>query len=233
MFRSFVLSLLVIGGAVFIASAQDKPAAAGKSETFKIKSTEAPSAATIDFRKELGLPFDSLLTLGGRIERARIDADPVGLAAAAQELTVAEKVGGKKASLSAEELTKEASELAKMRDSSQELAAVAMLLPTQAMNLDKLTKAAKLREADEAAKRKDGETPKGIHHALVVHNHSDVHVNVYVNGRLVGHVEEHGNGHFHVHVDGHVTLEARGPFGHRWHKHVHQDYDTYTFELTE
>src|SRR5689334_6602017 len=66
------------------------------------------AAATVDFRKALGVPFEGLTTIGARIEQARTASDPVCLAVLATELGVAEKVSGKKASLTSDEVMKEA-----------------------------------------------------------------------------------------------------------------------------
>src|SRR5262245_47592661 len=63
------------------------------------KATPRPAASAVNFRKELNLPFDSLSTLGSRIESARRKPDPVALAHAANELAVSEKVSGKTASI--------------------------------------------------------------------------------------------------------------------------------------
>jgi hypothetical protein len=205
----------------------------GKAKTFKVKSTEQNSATTIDFSREYGLPFESLIGLGARIEQARCSADPVGLASAANELAVAEQVSGKKASLTADALRKEAVELAKLRGDSQELKAVAMLAPLVGGELQKLAKAAATREADELAAAKEGAQSKGIFEVLDVHNHSEVWAFIYVNGRYFGRVAPYGHGHYHVHLHGEVVLDARGALGHSWHEHVHEDYDTYTFELED
>ena len=153
--RSFVmLGLMLLAAGVVSAAEPEKPKAGAKGTTIKVKATTAVSAATIDFRKELGLPFESLAWLGGRIERSRTDADPVGLAACAQELQAAEKVAGKQASLTAAALTAEVIETVKLRDDSKELAAVALLVPAQAADLNKLSKAAATREADELSRSK-------------------------------------------------------------------------------
>ena len=77
---------------------KDDPAAADK-EKIDTKATPRPSAAAIKFRKELALPLSSLSTLGSRIDSARRAHDPVALAHTANELATAEKVSGKKASL--------------------------------------------------------------------------------------------------------------------------------------
>src|SRR5262249_25262355 len=79
------------------------------------KAEQRAAAAATDFRKQLKLPFASLATLGGRIDAARRDGDPVALAHAASELAVAEKVSGKKADLTSTAVLKEAAELAKLR----------------------------------------------------------------------------------------------------------------------
>ena len=56
------------------------------------KNNKNNNAGTIDFAKAYGLPFQSLVSVGARIQEARLDADPVALADLAGELAVAEKV---------------------------------------------------------------------------------------------------------------------------------------------
>src|SRR5262249_23043919 len=103
------------------------------------KSAKRQTAATINFRKELKLPFDSLSTLGSRIYAARRLPDPVALAHAASELAVAEKVSGKQASLTSKMLAKEAAELAGMRRQEQELNAVLQVNQQMMMAEDNIT----------------------------------------------------------------------------------------------
>src|SRR5262249_14969347 len=96
-----VLSLLSFG---FVSSSGGKQPAQDAStpedqQAVTSKATPRPAASAINFRKELDLPFDSLRTLGARIESARRKPDPVALAHAAHELAVSEKVSGKTASL--------------------------------------------------------------------------------------------------------------------------------------
>lgn len=81
------------------------------------------AACQVNFAKELGLSLDYLGSLGHRISQARKSPDPVDLALAAQALSVAEQVSGKQASITAEQVQKEALELAK--------------LPTRALSLDR------------------------------------------------------------------------------------------------
>src|SRR5262245_48681024 len=78
------------------------------------KAQKRTLAASIQFNKELGLPYKSLTTLGSRIDTARRGHDPVSLAHAASELSVAEKVSGKQASVTSSTLLKESAELAKL-----------------------------------------------------------------------------------------------------------------------
>lgn len=200
-------------------------------KSIKTKSTETTNAVTVDFRSTLKLPFESLTTLGARIQQARDAGDPVGLAAAASELAAAEKASSKKASITAEQLTKEAVELAKLRDMSAELTAVGHLTGDAGKELASLVGKAKKREAEEAAAAKEGEGKRGIDHELIVDNESEVPVRIFVNGQFVGFVQAFGHRHFHVHVHGHVTLDARGPGGHSWHEHVHDDYNEYQWTL--
>lgn len=205
-------------------------------KSIKSKSTESTNPVTVDFRSSLKLPFESLTSLGARIQQARDAGDPVGLAAAASELSAAEKASSKKASIMAEQLTKEAVELAKLRDMSAELTAVGHLTGDAGKELASLVGKAKKREAEEAkeaAAAKEGEEKKGIYHELIVDNEAEVAVRIFVNGQFVGFVQAFGHRHFHIHVHGHVTLDARGPHGHSWHEHVHDDYNEYQWTLND
>lgn len=200
-----------------------------KEKKLETKANEAKSAITIDFAASLQAPFDTLTTLGVRIEKSRKAADPVGLAAAAVELAAAEKASGKSTSLKSEDLKEEALTLAKLRADAAELTAVQSLLGG---DLDKEIKAAAKRQSDARAAAKEGEASRGIFHELVVDNGSEVHVHIYVNGRYVGHLDPYGHGHFHVHTHHETVLDARGQ-GHSWHEHVHQDYNTYYWRLND
>ena len=75
---------------------KDTPAG-DDNQVVKTKPTKGTPAVSVKFRKDLGLPFASLGTLGSRIDAARRAGDPVTLAHAASELAVAEKVSGKTA----------------------------------------------------------------------------------------------------------------------------------------
>lgn len=216
----FVVPIMIVTTSI-VWSEEDK--------TLETKSQQRKSAATIDFGASLEVPFDSLSTLGVRIEQSRKAADPVGLAAAATELAAAEKAAGKSAAIKSDELKKEALELAKLRDDAAELTAVQALLGD---DLAKEIKVAAKRQKDAVAAAKDNEAARGIFHELVVDNGSEVHVHIYVNGRYVGHLDPYGHGHFHVHTHHETVLDARGP-GHSWHEHVHEDYSTYHWRLND
>src|SRR5262249_43333867 len=117
--------------------------AAADEQVVRSKATRRPAASSVNFRKELNLPFDSLATLGPRVAAARRKPDPVALAHAAGELAVAEKVSGKTASLTSQELIKGSAELAAVRRQEAELQAVLQVstqLQTQEDNLALLRK---------------------------------------------------------------------------------------------
>src|SRR3954449_6053251 len=94
---------LAFVGLAFLASSslaeKDAGGASADKQVVSSKVVKRPAAASVNFRKALGLPLQSLATLGPRVAAARRASDPVALAHAASELAVAEKVSGKKASL--------------------------------------------------------------------------------------------------------------------------------------
>ena len=115
-----VLSVVIILASALPIAAADKKDASAKEGTEK--EMTYISGATIDFSSALELNYASLATLGSRIEQCQTGSpDPVGLAAAAHELAIAEKVSGKKAKLTAAGLLEEAIHMATVRDDSSEL----------------------------------------------------------------------------------------------------------------
>lgn len=206
---------LTLAIAVFGCSAWAADAQAPKE--VKAERINYESAAAIDFGKELKLPFEALSSLGYRIEQSRRAADPVGLASSATELAVAEKVSGKKTSLTADSLWKEALELAKLRNRSLELKALRLMTSDGATgkSLDELAdKAAKI-EADEAAASRSGERSRGVRNVLLVQNAFDHPFHIIVNGTHRGIVPPFADGQFFI---GHgpttnTVMEARSP----WH----------------
>lgn len=178
--------------------ADPKPDAKTKEAASTPEKTEP--ATTINFIKDLDLHFESLATLGGRIEEARRNADPVALATCATYLAAAETASGKKASLTADALTKEAVELAKLRDESAELKAVAALDKDASAELTPLAEKAAKREADERAAFKSGERPRGIKGYVTAVNNTGYRVYVWEDGHELGWVNPYDTYTFNIRI---------------------------------
>jgi hypothetical protein len=192
--KSGLAVLSCLGLACFALAAQpakDDPAAQDK-EVVDSKVTRRPSAAAVNFRKELNLPLATLGTLGSRIATARRSADPVALAHAASELAVAEKVSGKKASLTSATLIQESAELAALRRKEAELQsvlAVSQQIAAQQKNIELLNQSLALarqqaKEAREAIRM--NQEPTWAPRTVVVNNYTTQYLDVYVNGNLKG-----------------------------------------------
>jgi hypothetical protein len=185
-----LLTLLSIG-LVSLANgeqeAKDDPAAADK-EKIDTTATPLPSASNVKFRKELGLTYPSLSTLGARIDAARRAHDPVALANLTNELAVAEKASGKTASVTSKELAKMAAELAKMRRKESELQAVLVAQQqltgaddTIAILKQTLQDAKAQAKADSEAIRMNQE-PTWQPRKVIVNNYTPQYIDVWVNG---------------------------------------------------
>ena len=185
-----LLTLLFVGVASPAGGDQpkkDDPAAADK-ETIDTKATPQPSAAGIKFRKEYGLSYPSLNTLGTRIDAARRAHDPVALAHTANELAVAEKVSGKKASLTSTALAKESAELAQLRRQESELRGT-IAVQQQITGTDDsinalkgvLAQAKKQAAADSEAIRMNQE-PTWTPRKVIVNNYTTQYIDVWLNG---------------------------------------------------
>lgn len=173
------LGLLLVGLASAGLAADDRPRDKPKAErkVIESKAQKHQPATAVAFASAFDLPFESLLTLGERIEQARRAADPVGLGLAAKELALAEQVSGKKASLTSAALMKEAAALAKARQSAAELKAVCLLHDGES-NED-------TKKELETAAAKAGERPRGVVGMLEVRNDDPGHdVWIYINGAL-------------------------------------------------
>lgn len=227
----FTVPLFAFGlltACTLMASAQDE-AQKTKLETDAEKRTPATS---IDFNAALQVPVQALAHLGRSIEDARDEGDPVCIASAANILAAAESVAGdKKAAITAEQLWKEAIELAELRNSSAELAVLASLTSGDvAANLKERSDAAR---EDEAAKKeadKAGETNKDLNGDLHVYNRSHEYVRIYIDGREYGQLAPHASVEFHLH---HVhVLEARSQY-HRWHEHIEGDQRHYDWVIRD
>jgi len=173
-----------------------EPAGAGKTaKAIEIKGVDRTPAMTINFSRSLGLPFDSLLTLGSRIEQATKAADPVCLMGLAKELSVCEQVSGKTASLTSDTLYKEAVALAAARAASAELKAVALYAKDEetTKKLGGLAQLAEGREKETRRASESGERTRGISHNLIVHNNTGYQIFVSVDGRQLGWVNPYDN----------------------------------------
>lgn len=158
-------------------------------QTQNSKATKAPTAASVKFRQQLGLPLPSLATLGTRIDAAHRAGDPVTLAHAAGELRNAEKVSGKQASLTSKQLMADAAKLASLRRRSAELQSVlaasdqVALADGQVAEMKKLIEMTKLEDQKIAAKEEPNAPRK-----VVVNNYTPQYVDIQINGYLSGQV---------------------------------------------
>ena len=172
---------------------QNPPDKNGNSEpedkqTVTSKATTQQAATKINFRKDLKLPFDSLSTLGSRIDAARRKPDPVALAHAASELSIAEKVSGQQTSLTSQMLAKEAGELAALRRQNQELQAVLQVKQQLAMAESEVQGTKKDLAIAEAQLKVDQEAknvrqePTWKPRTIIVNNFTTQYLDIYVNG---------------------------------------------------
>jgi hypothetical protein len=206
--RSVCLTAWCLAAAIALPlAAQDKTAAQQKKADEKVLDTYIAKeketrccfgACAINYRKELGVPLEFLDTLGARIHQARKLPDPVELALLSQGLAVAEKVAGKKAAITSDDILKDAMQLVRMRDISQELAAMAQLAPDQKARQELSDLADVAREREEAAKLSKDKT-KEIVGTLQVNNHTSECLRIYVDGRCYGTVHTGEVAHFYVH----------------------------------
>jgi peptidoglycan hydrolase-like protein with peptidoglycan-binding domain len=169
-------------------------------QNFDSKSTPQTAAATIDFKKELGVSSPSLSDLGLRIDTARAAGDPIGLAVIANELAALEKATGKAADIKSDALAAEAIKLAQQRNRSEELKGVAAILPDQATaaNLATAADTAAKAEAAAAADKQSGAKGKGIAGILHVDSRIGEPTNIYINGNFVGQIPPGGDGYWNV-----------------------------------
>jgi hypothetical protein len=161
-------------------------------DVLKLDAKKEKAAPIPNFAKAYGAPFESLQTVGNRLADARQKSDPIAIALVAIELGLGEKVSGKKAEVTSEEVQKEAVELAVMRQIEPELTVMALIAKDEgtAAKLTGLAKTAARAEADRIEKFKSGERERGIHE-LTVRNLTPVGVSVRINGIHLGWV--HGN----------------------------------------
>jgi hypothetical protein len=155
------------------------------------KGVAQPSAAAVNFRKELGLPFPSLNTLGARITAARRAGDPVALAHAASELAVAEKVSGKTATITSRQVLSESAQLARLRKRAAELEAVAEVAK-QVQAEENLVYALKqdiaaskaVTQSEQQAFQANEEPTFNAARYVAINNYTLQYLDIWVNGNL-------------------------------------------------
>jgi hypothetical protein len=185
------LALALVIGLMSRSAADDpkKPDPKDEKQVLDSKAEKRSSATGVDFKKELNLPFQSLGNLGSRIESARRAHDPVGLAHTANELSVAEKVSGKKATLTSTDLMKESAELAKLRKQADELKATLQVAQqiaseqTLVTNLKESIADADRITKDETKAIQMKEEPTGPRQ-LLINNYTTQYADIWVNGYL-------------------------------------------------
>lgn len=192
---ALALFALFVFTTAFPAQEPKKADPAADQQVVKSKPTKVTPAASIKFRKEFGLSYPSLGTLGSRIDSARRSGDPVALGHAAGELDVAEQASGKSASLTSKQLMAEAAELASLRKQNSELQAVFTMSRKIAVAQEQLTSLKKSIEDAQAqaaaAKRalEKNEEPTHTARKIVVNNYTTQYIDVQVNGYLKGQVD--------------------------------------------
>ena len=166
--------------------------AADDKQVIHSKATHRTPATSVNFRKQLGLTYPTLTTLGARIDAARRAPDPVALAHTASELAVAEKVSGKQADVTSSTVLKEAAELAKLRRQATELqavSAVAQQIATEQTSIADLKKEIALSNsiAQSYPKAADQNAePTWAARTIVVNNYTTQYLTIYVNGIYKG-----------------------------------------------
>lgn len=178
----------VLAATVLAADPDKKSDPAEDKQVVSTKATPRVAVSSINFRKELNLPFDSLNTLGSRIEAARRKPDPVAMAHAASELATAESVSGKTASYTSKQLMKETAELAALRKQEAELRATLNVASQMKAAEDNITIMKQNLEAAQNQIKADkqalssNEEPTNSPRKVIVNNYTTDSIDIYVNG---------------------------------------------------
>ncbi len=179
------------GSRVRIALPEKAPGDDSKGKDKQVVTTKAAKrtpATAINFKKAYNLPFASLGTLGARIEAARRTPDPVALAHTASELAVAEKVSGKKASLTSKALVAEAAELARLRRQVAEMRAtfaVQQQIANEETDVNYWNYQISLAEGIARRERDailSNELPGDAPRKLLLNNYTTQYIDLWVNG---------------------------------------------------
>jgi hypothetical protein len=219
-------------------AAQDAKQQPGAGNQLKIEGKKEKAPPIPDFAKAYGVPFESFLTVGRRLGEARDKFDPIALALIAVELNLGERVSGKKAEVTAEDVQKEAVALATMRRLEPELTAMAMMVKDDATatKLTDLAKQAGREESERIAKFKSGEHERGIH-VLVVRNHLPVPFSIRLNGIHLGWVQGNSQMTFNTsqfYEPHEIFLSAHDQFGDRIRAEAHTGHHHFfTWDLND
>jgi hypothetical protein len=214
--------------------------AAEDQQVVSSKAAPRPSAATINFRKELGLPLATLSALGPRISAARRVHDPVALANAGGELAVAEKVSGKKASLTSSAILKEAAELAGMKRQVAELRMVLQYADLFALEQDTIAQlrkdiaTAEAQAKAEAESKRQNQEPTWTPRKLFVNNYTTQTIEIWVNGIHLGQVASGGAKTFlieHRWNPTNLTAYPEDDSTYPWTRTIQGRFTTYTWNI--
>ncbi len=144
----------------------------------------------VNFNKALKLPWSSLKTIGSRLHQAEQCGDPVAMAHAASELSVAEKVSGKKAAVTATSVLKDSAKLAKLRKDPTELKAVQQVAKQIHGEKNLLAELQNdIAQAEDAAAKQDKAATQlppqnPVAYSILIENYTDEPISVFMNGRL-------------------------------------------------
>jgi len=184
------------------------------------KSEKKVCGTKVDFCQELGLSFTALDNLGRQIDDSRKQGDPVGLMGEAKILAAAEKTSGKQAAITADQLVKEAFEMAKNRFNSGELKTVAELMGSTKESKELLTAATKAAEREAKTKKdKDsGVASRGVYGQVHIDSRVYTNVTVLINGYNVGTMGSMGDIYANVFDSPYQTtvMQAYGADGRYW-----------------
>jgi hypothetical protein len=183
------LALVLAAASFGLADKPTPPAPRAKEkQVVTTKAGKHVPATAVNFKKAYNLPFDSLGSLGARIEAARRKPDPVALAHTASELAVAEKVSGKKASITSKLILAESAELARLRRQVAEMKAVYAIQQQVAdAETDRRFWADQIAIAQKTAQQErdavlSNELPTDAPRRILLNNYTTQYIDLWVNG---------------------------------------------------
>ena len=190
--RRACLGLLLLGCFAVPLGAADPPK---DEQVVSSKATQRTSAAAVNFRKDLSLPFASLNTLGSRVQTAQAGGRPGGPGPRGQRTRHRREGVRQDRECHVVADAKESAELANMRRQEAELKAL-LHVSNQVMFAegdiksmkDQLDLAQAQTKADQDAFKRN-EEPKSTPRQVVVNNYTTQYLDVYVNGFLKGQIQ--------------------------------------------